>query len=71
MDKLKTAIKERSEIPETLLRKLQLQKLADYWKHQNELLKGYEKDPKKLKEYSEVMRGWIKSINDFIQSYCK
>jgi len=71
LDELKKAIKENEEIPETLIRKLQLQKLADYWKHQKELLKGYEKDPKKIEEYSGIIKGWIKTINNFIQDYCR
>ena len=71
LSELKTAIKDNDKIPESLIRKLQLQKLADYWKNQKELLKGYEKDPKKFEEYSEIIRGWIKTIDDFVQGYCK
>ena len=71
LSELKTAIKDNDKRPESLIRKLQLQKLADYWKNQKELLKGYEKDPKKFEEYSEIIRGWIKTIDDFVQGYCK
>lgn len=71
LSELKKAIKENEGIPETLIKRLQLQKLADYWKHQKELLQGYEKDPKKIEEYSEIIMGWIKTIDDFIKGYCK
>jgi NAD(P)-dependent dehydrogenase (short-subunit alcohol dehydrogenase family) len=70
LDELKKAVKDSSEIPEALIKKLQLQKLVDYWKHQKELLRGYEKDPKKFKEYSETIKGWIQTINEFIRDYC-
>ncbi len=71
LDELKKTIMDRGEISEALIKKLQPQKLADYWEHQKELLKGYEKDPEKFKEYSGVIEGWIKTIDDFIQGYCK
>lgn len=71
LSELEKTIKENEEIPETLIRKLQLQKLADYWKHQKELLQGYEKDPKKIEQYSKIIIGWIKTIDDFNKDYCK
>ncbi|HAJ95238.1 MAG TPA: NAD(P)-dependent oxidoreductase [Actinobacteria bacterium] len=71
LGELEMAIKDNDEIPKDLIRNLQIQKLADYWKHQLELLKGYEKDQKKFKEYSEAINGWIKTIDNFIQDCCK
>lgn len=43
-----------------------LEKLRDYWGHQLKLLKGYEKNPEKLKENSLVIEGWISDIEKVI-----
>lgn len=40
-----------------------LQKLMMYYKHQYRLLQGFEKDPEKLKEYSEVLQHYIDDLN--------
>lgn len=45
------------------LSRLQLDKIALYYLHQIELLKGYEKDKDKVKEYTNVLNGWIETIN--------
>ncbi len=42
-----------------------LEKLSVYYSHQIDLLKGYEKDPEKVKEYSEIMNQWISKIDEF------
>jgi hypothetical protein len=39
-------------------------KLADYYNHQIDLLKGYEKSPAKVKEYTETMLGWIEKAEE-------
>ncbi|HZW81852.1 MAG TPA: hypothetical protein VFF14_00325, partial [Candidatus Deferrimicrobium sp.] len=44
---------------------LPVDKIAIYYKHQMDLLKGYEKNPEKVKEYSEQMGNWIDSIERF------
>ena len=44
------------------LEKLPLEKMATYYRHQIELLKSYEKDKNKVEEYTEIMNGWIESI---------
>lgn len=48
---------------------LQLEKISLYYSHQIELLKGYEKNPDKVKEYTGIMNSWIDTINKFIGSY--
>jgi len=40
-----------------------VEKLAKYYKHLEELAEGYEKDPVKLQEYVEIMRGWQDDAN--------
>jgi len=39
-----------------------LEKLASYYAHQQDQLKGFEKDPKKLEENLKIIDGWIKDI---------
>ncbi len=38
-------------------------KLKDYWQHQLNLLKGYEKDKQKLEENTLVILGWVEDID--------
>jgi NAD(P)-dependent dehydrogenase (short-subunit alcohol dehydrogenase family) len=45
-----------------------LNKLAAYYEHQQDQLKGFEKDPKKLKENLAVMDGWITNIKHLIKA---
>jgi len=40
-----------------------VEQLAKYYKHLEELAAGYEKDPAKLKEYVQIMRGWQDDAN--------
>ena len=39
-----------------------LSKLGSYYKHQQELLKGFEKNPKKLEENMKEIQDWIDKI---------
>jgi len=43
-----------------------LKKLAGYYEHQQEQLKGFEKDPKKLQENLAIMDGWLRDIRALI-----
>ncbi|SHI12957.1 NAD(P)-dependent dehydrogenase, short-chain alcohol dehydrogenase family [Sporobacter termitidis DSM 10068] len=36
--------------------------LKTYYEHQHKLLQGYEKDPKKLKENSDIITGWVRDL---------
>jgi NAD(P)-dependent dehydrogenase (short-subunit alcohol dehydrogenase family) len=45
-----------------------LKKLAGYYEHQQEQLKGFEKDPKKLQENLSIMDGWIRDIRMLINA---
>lgn len=47
------------------LQGLPLDKIYSYYMHQLELLKGYEKNPDKVKEYSVIMTGWMDAIEKF------
>ena len=51
-----------SKISTVTLEKLPLEKMASYYRHQIELLKGYEKDKNKVREYTDIMNGWIEPI---------
>ncbi len=44
-----------------------LKKLIDYWKHQYQLLQGFEKNPDKLKEFSNTINNWISDIENCIK----
>jgi hypothetical protein len=50
------------------IEKLPLEKLRSYYLHQIELLKGYERNPEKVNEYSAVMEGWIQDIDKLVES---
>lgn len=50
----------------TLNQQLIFKKLQDYWKHQLQLLKGYEKNKNKLKENSEILNEWISDIEKLL-----
>lgn len=42
------------------------QKLQQYWSHQLQLLKGYEKDAAKSEESARIITGWIDDIRSFL-----
>ncbi len=42
------------------------EKLKRYWEHQLKLLQGYQKDPKKQNEYSEIIKEWISDIENLL-----
>lgn len=53
--------------------KMDIEKLSSYYKHQIDLMKGYEKDPDKVIEYTNVLLEWIEKIDKFkdsIEEYC-
>ena len=39
-----------------------LRKLGSYYKHQADLLRGFEKDPKKLEDGLKAIQSWIDEI---------
>jgi predicted AAA+ superfamily ATPase len=41
-------------------------RLRDYWGHQLQLLKGYEKDKNKLIENTQIINGWIHDIESLL-----
>ena len=43
-----------------------LECMIRYWEHQYQLLQGFEKDGRKLKENSNVIKGWISDIKNCI-----
>jgi hypothetical protein len=45
-----------------------LRKLAGYYRHQEELLRGYEKDPAKVKKGAEAIASWIAEIDAALQA---
>lgn len=42
--------------------KVDFEKLKTYYNHQHKLLQGYEKNPQKLKQNSDILVGWIQDI---------
>ncbi|MEQ8156076.1 MAG: SDR family oxidoreductase [Clostridiaceae bacterium] len=51
-----------NKVSSDTLDKLPLEKIASYYIHLIELLKDYEKDKNKVKEYTDIMNGWIEII---------
>jgi len=45
-----------------------LSRLSSYYKHQQELLQGFEKNPKKLEENMNEIQGWIDEVQALIAS---
>jgi len=45
-----------------------LDKLAAYYKHQQDQLKGFEKDPQKLEKNLKIIDGWISEIKNLIEA---
>ena len=43
-----------------------LEKLKEYYLHQHKLLQGFEKDPKRLEENSQVILGWANELQSII-----
>jgi hypothetical protein len=43
-----------------------IKSLSGYYEHQQEQLKGFEKDPKKLQENLAIMDSWINSIKSLL-----
>jgi NAD(P)-dependent dehydrogenase (short-subunit alcohol dehydrogenase family) len=46
-----------------------LKKLSAFYEHQQEQVKGFEKDPRKLEENSKVIDGWILDIKNLIAAF--
>ncbi len=44
-----------------------LNSIAVYYAHQQDQLKGYEKDPNKLAANLKIIDGWIKEVKTLIQ----
>ena len=67
IDKLKEFYEraQNNELSKSALKELPVEKIALYYKHQIDLLKSYEKNPEKVKEYSQLMENWIDSIARF------
>jgi NADP-dependent 3-hydroxy acid dehydrogenase YdfG len=59
IDEMRAALKEISEGRGDMTN---LKKLAGFYRHQEELLRGYEKDPAKVKAGVEAITSWIKDI---------
>ena len=47
--------------------KVLFQKLIDYYGHQYQLLQGFEKNPQKLKENSDIILGWIHTAQEILK----
>jgi hypothetical protein len=45
-----------------------LKRLASYYGHLLNLLKGFEKDPKKLEENTRLINGWIQDVENLISA---
>ena len=45
-----------------------LQKLASYYEHQQNQLKGFEKDPTMLQENLAIIEGWIREIRQLMDA---
>jgi NAD(P)-dependent dehydrogenase (short-subunit alcohol dehydrogenase family) len=45
-----------------------LKRIAAYYEHQQEQLKGFEKDPKKLQDNLETIDGWIREIRALVNA---
>ncbi len=43
-------------------------RLHSYYQHQYDLLQGYEKNPQKLKEHSEIMEDWMSILQKIIEA---
>ena len=48
-----------------------LNQLADYYVHQQEQLKGFEKNPKKLEENLKIIEGWVKDAKALVNALIK
>jgi predicted nuclease with TOPRIM domain len=45
-----------------------LKKLGGYYEHQQEQLKGFEKDPNKLQQNVKIIDGWIMDVKQLAQN---
>ena len=43
-----------------------LEALVRYWRHQDQLLQSFEKDPRKRQEYSRTIHGWISDLQSLL-----
>lgn len=58
---------EKTELSKDDIEKVPLKKLYSYYEHQLELLKGYEKNPEKLKESSAIISSWLEDIDNLLR----
>jgi hypothetical protein len=58
-----------NELSREDLEKVPLKKLYSYYEHQLKLLKGYEKNPEKLKESSAIIVSWLEDINKAFEMF--
>lgn len=56
---------QNNQLSKSTLKQLPVDKIGIYYKHQIDLLRGYEKNPKKVEEYTELMENWINTIKRF------
>lgn len=56
---------ENNLLSKSNLKQLPVDKIEVYYKHQIDLLRGYEKNPEKVKEYTVLMEDWINTIKKF------
>ena len=54
-----------NQLSKGTLKQLPVDKIEIYYKHQIDLLRGYEKNPEKVKEYTALMENWINAIIKF------
>lgn len=54
-----------NQLSKSNLKQLPVDKIEIYYKHQIDLLRGYEKSPEKVKEYTALMENWINAIIKF------
>lgn len=68
LEKLEKEIR-NNEMTSIKYEELPLNQLRTYYMHQIDLLKGYERNPDKLKENLSIMNGWIHDIDEFEKNY--
>jgi hypothetical protein len=52
----------QSDLSDIMAEQYFFAKLCNYWKHQLQLLQGYEKDKNKLSENTKIINVWINDI---------
>jgi NAD(P)-dependent dehydrogenase (short-subunit alcohol dehydrogenase family) len=69
LDKLRQCLESQGPMTSEI-HEIPIEKIADYWKHQADLARGYTKNPDELKKQLEILQNWEKTTEKLAELVC-